>query len=402
MTETTNKWTESFLKSMSYQTDPVAEEIIHDIVLGDDFSELRQLFMSLNDNNDIEKGNDLDQSVYNYFNTNMDLPLWADESKIALAQEVYVRYGPQVSLILNFYALPLCYSCKNGAKVLAATGRLTGANKDVGRTFRRLFETSKIVMDVMTPGGLSPDGAGIVTAKKVRLYHAAIRYFLLHEKYNPEGWDIEEMGAPINQEEMAGTLMSFSALIISGLELLGAKLTEKEKDAYIHLWIVVGYFMGVDSKLYPKNNKEGWDLGIAIIQRNQDSSEDCKLLTKSLMDFSEHLFRKTFLSEIRLKTMPYFLIPFFTKKVSKEIGTDIPKLLGINKKIGLLGNLKGQLFIFLIRLITRLEGKHIIFRKIYARVTQKFLRKMTAFYLETYNADFYIPSSLKASWRMKG
>ncbi|MCE2742381.1 MAG: DUF2236 domain-containing protein [Fluviicola sp.] len=396
------KWNEDFLKSMSLKKDPLADNVINDIVLGNDFNDLRHLFMTLTDNNDKSSGSEMNPSVYNYFNQNNELPLWADQSKIELAQSVYYRHGPQISMILNFYALPLCYSCKNGAKVLAATGRLSGTNKDVGRTFRRLFETSKIVLDTMTEGGLSDKGAGIVTAKKVRLYHAAIRYFLLHEKCNPAGWDVETLGEPINQEEMAGTLMSFSALVIDGLEQLGAKLTTKEKDSYIHLWNIVGHFMGVDASLFPSNYKEGWSLGVSIINRNYHSSEDSIVLTKSLLDFSENIFQKTKMHHLVLKTMPFYLIQFFSLKVSKEINQNIPALLGVNKKLNFFQKFKGGVFIFIIQLLSKLENKSKFFRKIYARITQKYLKKMIQFYLETYNADFYIPSSLKASWKMKG
>jgi hypothetical protein len=401
MEENSTKWSVDFLKSMSFLTDPYAEGIINDIALGDDFSHLRELFATLNDNNDITSGKDLNPAVYDYFNSNMELPEWADSDKIKIAQEVYSRFGPQVSLVLNFNALPLCYTCKNGAKVLAATGRLTGANKDVGRTFRRLFETSRIVMDVLSPGGLDPNGSGIITAKKVRLYHAAIRYFLMNKKYNPEGWDDLEFGEPINQEEMAGTLMSFSALVINGLEQLGSRLTEEEKDAYMHCWIIAGHFLGLRPELYPNSYKEGWDLGIAIIKRNNHESNDSKILTKALLDFSTHLFRKTVFSKIVLKNMPYYLIGFFVNNISDQINVDLTKQLGINKKLSPFAKFRGKVFISILRTVTILESKSRFFRIIYSKISMKFLKSMTDFYLKMYNADFYIPSSLKASWRMK-
>jgi hypothetical protein len=46
------KWNEEFLKSMSLKKDPLADNVINDIVLGNDFNDLRQLFMTLTDNND--------------------------------------------------------------------------------------------------------------------------------------------------------------------------------------------------------------------------------------------------------------------------------------------------------------------------------------------------------------
>lgn len=401
MSENSPKWNDEFLKSMSIKTDPFAENLMKEIAEEGGFNQLRELFASLNNNNKTVSGTEINSIIANYFNTNMDLPSWAEAKKIKLAQEVYTRYCPQVALILNFNALPICYTCKNGAKVLVATGRLTGKNEDVSRTFRRLFETSSIVMDVMSPGGLSPEGNGIVTAKKVRLYHAAIRYFLLNEKYNPKGWDIENLGAPINQEEMAGTLMAFSALVLEGLEQLGAILTNEEKDAYMHCWLIAGHFLGLEPELFPKNFKEGFELGISIIKRNNQESEESKILTIALLDFSTHLFRKTAFERIILTNIPYYLIGFFVDNISNKIDVNLTNVLGIDKKLSPYSRFKGKVFISTIRLVTKLEGRNRLFRILYSKVSLKFLKRITEFYLKKYNAEFYIPSSLKESWNMK-
>ena len=63
MTENTSKWNDNFLKSMSYKTDSYAESIINDIVLGEDFGALRNLFATLNENDDTVSGKELNQSV---------------------------------------------------------------------------------------------------------------------------------------------------------------------------------------------------------------------------------------------------------------------------------------------------------------------------------------------------
>ena len=224
------RWIDEFLQTMCLKTDPLAEKIIEDIIKEKDFSALRTVFTALSKNHDTILKSDLPVSVLNYFKTELSLPNWADTHKIEMAQKVYARYGPQIALILNFKALPLCYACKNGAKVLASTGRLSG---DVSKTMRRLFETSQMVMNVMSPGGFSPTGEGIVTVKKVRLYHAAIRCYLKNPQPGQPAWDVAYYGEPINQEEMAGTLMAFSALVLNGLEQLGAEISAEEKDAYM-------------------------------------------------------------------------------------------------------------------------------------------------------------------------
>lgn len=392
---TNEKWNDSFLKSMSLQSDPHAEEIIKAIVADNDFTTLRKLFTDLDYNNEKVFVNDLPKEVVTYFNNETNLPAWADPNKIKLAQNVFKLYGPEISLLLNFKALPLCYACRNGAKVLSMTGRLNQQGQNTQKLMRRLLETAQMVMNVMSPDGLSPSGRGIITVKKVRLYHAAIRYFLMHEKYNPLGWDIDYYGYPINQEEMAGTLMAFSALIINGLEQLDVELTQEEKDAYIHCWNIVGHFIGLSPELYPANYQEGWNLGIAIINRNKEESEDGKFLTKSLIDFSDDFF-----NDALFKQIPEYLIGYFVKDVSDKIDTDIVKLLGVDDTLSWLTRLEGRMLIELLEFGHEVEEHSELVRKLVGRFGLKYLEGMIKSYLKTNDVDFYIPDSLRASWRM--
>jgi len=85
------------LNSISLKTDTYAESVINDVAMGDAFSDLINLFKTLADNDDVSFGNELNQTVYTYFNTNMELPDWGDQSKIKVAQDVFARFGPQVA-----------------------------------------------------------------------------------------------------------------------------------------------------------------------------------------------------------------------------------------------------------------------------------------------------------------
>jgi hypothetical protein len=401
-TEAAQKWDVNFLQAMSLKTDPYAEQIIQDIIADKGFAELRTLFTSLSyDHNEVTTNSNLPQAVVTYFNAEMTLPAWADEGKIKLAQQAYARFAPQVALILNFKALPLCYACKNGAKVLAATGRLSETtSKDVSKAVRRLFETSQMVINVMSPGGLSPHGKGLVTVKKVRLYHAAIRAYLMHPiKGHPE-WDVAKYGAPINQEEIAGTLMAFSALVIDGLNEIGAKLTEEEKNAYIHCWNIVGHFIGLDSMLFPNSYQGGWNLGIAIINKNKDESNEGKLLTKTLLDFSATFFSANFIDKLFFGSLPQYFLEYFIKDVSLKINTNLPQILGADKKLGFISRFKGWLFIKIITAVSKEENRDAFVRKVFSKLTAKFLQGVIDQHLKTYNTAFYIPASLKESWNM--
>ena len=100
-------------------------------------------------------------------------PVDTVQFEIGRGQDLFQELGPEVLLILGCYSLPAAYAATKGARVLAQTGFLT---ED---TDRRLGETSQMVVDVMTTGGLEPGGTGVWAARKVRLMHAAIRHLVL-------------------------------------------------------------------------------------------------------------------------------------------------------------------------------------------------------------------------------
>lgn len=395
-TSANQKYNPDFLKQMSLLTDPECESIIGNIAADKDFTALRDLFKKLDSNDDNASSKELPEAVINYFNSNNHLPDWADQNKIKIAQEVFAQNGPEIALILNYKALPLCYACKNGAKVLATTGRLTSQGDDTTKMMRRLLETSQMVINVMSEGGLSSNGAGIITVKKVRLYHAAIRFFLLNSGRNPHVWDTEKYGQPINQEEMAGTLMAFSALVINGLTQVGVELTKEQKDAYMHVWNIVGYFIGLDPRFYPASYEEGWELGIAIIKRNLDESENGKFLVDSLIQNSKAYFFKSSLFD----AIPEYLIGFFVEDVSKAINADIAKAIGLDSDLNFLEKLEGKLFVESIDWFNELEEHVPFIRKFMMKNSIKHMNELIEQYLKVNNVEFYIPDSLKASWKM--
>ena len=128
---------------------------------------------------------------------------------VARGQRVFAELGPEILMLLCCYSLPSSYAARRGVQVLHQTAYLAK------RPNRRLFETAQMIVDVLSPGGLDPGGHGVCTAQKVRLMHAAIRHLILT---NPQAaWDRQELGTPINQEDLLGTLMTFTWLIIDGL-----------------------------------------------------------------------------------------------------------------------------------------------------------------------------------------
>jgi len=247
--------------------DPEADRRISEIVAGDVRTTMKDLFSSAR----LE-----DSSVSAELSR---FPYEPPDELVAEGQQVFLDHGPEILWLLGCYALPAAYAAKNGVEVLAQTGFL-GAE-----TNRRLIETAFMVVDVMTDGALGRDAVGTQTVDRVRIMHAAIRRLIL-ERDDPR-WDLAERGLPLNQEDMAGTLMTFSTLTIEGLAKLGIRLSRHEREAYISAWAYIGHRMGVDPALVPATYRDAKRLTKAIQDRQIDPSETSRTLTAALIPILE-------------------------------------------------------------------------------------------------------------------
>jgi hypothetical protein len=201
----------------------------------------------------------------------------ADGPRMLAAEDLFELYGPEVLMVLGMYSLPVAYASAKGVEVLEHTGYLEK------RPMRRVWETAQFVVDVMSGGGLGPGGRGLRTAQKVRLMHAAIRHIVRNNPAKP--WDEARFGVPINQEDLAGTLMSFSWVVLEGLRRLGlGEQIAAARESYIYGWRIVGAVMGVRPELIPATIEEAARLSRTIAVRQIAASEAGQGLTRALID----------------------------------------------------------------------------------------------------------------------
>jgi hypothetical protein len=186
--------------------------------------------------------------------------LQREAASTAAGERVFAEHGPEIMMLLCCYSLPSSYAAKKGVQVLHRTAYLAK------RPNRRLFETAQFIVDVLSPGGLLPGGKGVRTAQKVRLMHAAIRHLIGADRTVP--WAVDQLGVPINQEDLLGTLMTFTWLILDGLVRLGVKLSPSDQQAYFDAWRVVGEVMGIEPALLPRTVAEAKEV-TALIERRQ-------------------------------------------------------------------------------------------------------------------------------------
>ena len=278
----------AFLDEMRQTMDPLADQAIADIYQHRSGAQFRETIASLT-TNDYTLPADLPESVQHFFEQSSQLPGWADERLIRRGHEFFAKHIQDLLLMLGLLSLPYDYAAANGAQVLYLSERL---RYNPGK---RLAETGQYVLDVGAPDAFAPSGKGICSAQKVRLIHAAIRYHIVQgsgrsdarrgdarrgdARWNPE-W-----GQPVNQEDMAGTNLSMSLIPVRGMRKLGITVEHDDMIAYIHLWNVASYLMGVDERLLPRTGKEAFWLNKMIVNRQHQPSEAGQALTKSLLDF---------------------------------------------------------------------------------------------------------------------
>ena len=374
-------WESSDFEDWRQKTDPLADKVIATIIETDSIEGINKLFLQLRENEDISEI-DFPTCVHEYFEKSSQLPRWVDYKKIAVGQKFFAAYGPQISLCLLCKSLPQAYACKKGAKVLYATGRMTEKDGSLKVFTRRLMETSQFIFNVCGPNGLDEHGKGIVSAQKVRLIHAAIRFYI--KKYD---WP-KEYGEPINQQDMAGTLQSFSTLIIEGLEKFNIDMTDEEKEGYYHCWRVVGHLMGVDEQLNPPTYQEGYNLGLAIFNDQIAPSKEGEILTRAVCDFMTELLPGNI-----FKHTPEAIIKFL---VGDKIATDLGLDTDLNLRSKIIPRLLGLAF----HSTDEIKDHSKFFTKIATHINMYLLQSMLNYFDDSKKLRFDIPPSLKKDWNL--
>ncbi|MEY4549662.1 MAG: hypothetical protein RL685_5857 [Pseudomonadota bacterium] len=205
----------------------------------------------------------------------------AEPAAVAAGQQLFQLFGPEILLILGCYALPAAYAAADGVQVIYRARRL----KDDG--LRRLTETAQMLINVMHPGGLEPDGIGTRSARKVRLMHALVRRHVRSLK-EPE-WS-PRLGEPINQEDLAGTLLTFSLVVLDGLRKIGAHVSPEAERGYFAVWDHLAEILGIDERLRPRDFSSAMAFAQRIAQRQFRATPEGQSLARDLSKVLDDLF----------------------------------------------------------------------------------------------------------------
>ncbi|GGI23685.1 oxygenase MpaB family protein [Pedobacter mendelii] len=244
---------------------------------------------------------------FDFINDASQLPVWANPELIKNGSAFFAKNSQNIMSLLGLLSLPYCYTAANGAMVLYLSERIRK------HTTKRLYDTAVFVWEVMGPSAFSEGGNAFSSILKVRIMHAAVRFYTLQSGKWNNSW-----GTPVNQEDMAGTNLSFSLIVVRGLRKLGISISNNEQIAFLHIWKVVGYFTGLNEDLLPENGKMATQLDLSIKNRQFETSKHGQELTKSLIDHILTLNKRKVSNNDILGLMRYLL------------GFEIADMLGIS------------------------------------------------------------------------
>jgi ER-bound oxygenase mpaB/B'/Rubber oxygenase, catalytic domain len=265
--------TDGVLDGLRWAGDPSADAVIDELARAEQIRAVSSLLRHVT-YNDQPVPEELPLSIGRWLETSGELPAWVDRDRLERGCTVVVEHGPQVCVALATASLVYCYAGYPGVKALTFSRRL-GQDAD-----RRVGETALFVLAVMAPGSLHPGGDGIRKIQKVRLLHAAIRHLVTRSGR----WNVEADGLPVCQEDLVGTLMSFSWIVIDALRRLGVRVDDQEAEDYHYRWRVIGEMLGIDPAAIPVDLDQAAELTRTIAQRNHRHSEEGVLMTRALFE----------------------------------------------------------------------------------------------------------------------
>lgn len=273
-----NTYTNEFLDQMRQTTDSVADELVTSLFKSSEGKSALRFYMSgLHSNADLEK-DELPEGMQKLISRVNTLPEWADKKSMLSASRFFARHSKLITQLLGLLSLPFCYAAADGARVLYLSEKIKNDPE------KRLLDTAGFIWDVMAPDAFEKTGKGFAAILKVRLIHAAARFYTLQSGQWDAAW-----GQPVNQEDMAGTNLALSLIGIRGLRKLGISIEYKEQQSYIHLWNVISYLSGIQLSLLPQTGSELSRLEETIRMRQFKPSVHGIALTNSLIAYFQKL-----------------------------------------------------------------------------------------------------------------
>ncbi|WP_420442157.1 oxygenase MpaB family protein [Candidatus Palauibacter sp.] len=114
---------------------------------------------------------------------------------------------------------------------------------------RRLKQNLLQLVEQYLPGGIEPGGDGWKLSLRIRLVHAQVRRMLRDFDGTTDVWDQSVHGLPLHASHMLLGASAFSARLMQHVSTLGGDLSDRDVEAYVHVWRYTGHLMGVPDEI---------------------------------------------------------------------------------------------------------------------------------------------------------
>ena len=224
--------------------------------------------------------------------------------------------------------------------------------------------------------------------------HAGVRYLIEHDpriartseptagpRWSPD-W-----GRPINQEDMAGTLTTFSWTVLSGLSSLGVPVSTEDAEAYLHAWNVVGSMIGIRDDMIPVDCDDAEALAEKIRARQWRTSPEGREMTRALVEMLDD-------------STPGRLVPGFSGTMIRHfVGDDLADDLGVPPPSAARGFVRRMSTAAVVAGVA--GDKSWVVREVAGRVSRGLLRSYARFDRGGDRPRFDIPTQLAATRRLR-
>ena len=368
------KWSAKALRATRSVGDPPADLVVREMLGSIPREGIGAVMATLTGSKELLPSQ-LPEPVRKHLDATRPLPEWADAGQIRRGQELFTRCGWMMSAGLLCSALPQTYCAANGARVLTQTQGMT-------RNVRpRILETAQFLFDVCTEGSFEEGGKGIQAGQRIRMVHALIRHFILSKGE----WDDGALGVPINQEDLGGTLMTFSVVLLDALDTAGIEVSSDDEEAFLHLWKVTGHFLGVAPALLPVDIVDARALMQAIRDDQWASSAQGRLLAAELITSMREYLPTSLLGDVPGALIRFFAPPPAPKLLGIEGPNSFDRMLDAGMRLGsVFGLVAGE------------EGR--------SNMVRRFSRDLMVGIIGAQRAErqpiFRIPSALVRGWKL--
>ncbi|GAA2797250.1 oxygenase MpaB family protein [Saccharopolyspora taberi] len=203
------------------------------------------------------------------------LPPWADRNKLEVAAEFNKGRGLYLNLLNGVGGGMLSTAIpKEARSVYYSQG---GADME-----DRVAKTSMLGFAVGDLNAYRPGGTVVVEAVKTRLVHAAVRHLLPRSP----GWSHTGSGQeiPISQEDMLVTWHTLPTFAMRRMLEWEVPITRDESEAYLHLWQVTAYLLGIREEYIPATWEAAYAQSDQILGRAMGPTSEGVELTDVLLN----------------------------------------------------------------------------------------------------------------------